>query len=216
VSARDLLIAAAERRFALDGVNGASMRELTREAGQRNVTALQYHFGGREGLLLAVVDKHLHELSGRVHAELDHVDPAVAREVVAAVVVPMLALADTAEGAGFVQIAAQLLNGATRPPPEGRNPVRLLVDDESGALARWASTLAPHMHPATTGRPLHQRFTTLRFAYSEVARRLRDGTTASTPLFAAHLLDLATALALAAPSEETLRVLTGNEDARRA
>ena len=43
------LIAAAERLFASRGIDGVSLREINREAGQRNTTSLQYHFGDRAG-----------------------------------------------------------------------------------------------------------------------------------------------------------------------
>ncbi len=49
-SARDL--------FADRGIEGASLREIARVAGQANTSALQYHFGDRESLLDAVLKKH--------------------------------------------------------------------------------------------------------------------------------------------------------------
>ena len=50
-SPRDALRRSAEQLFAAHGVDGVSLRQITREAGQRNTTALQYHFGSRDGLL---------------------------------------------------------------------------------------------------------------------------------------------------------------------
>lgn len=48
------LLRAAERLFAERGVGATSTRAILREAGQRNESALQYHFGGREGLIAAL------------------------------------------------------------------------------------------------------------------------------------------------------------------
>jgi hypothetical protein len=110
-------------------------------------------------------------------------------------------------GGEFLQIAGQVLSRATREPAEGRNPLRLLVDDEAGGLARWATAISVHMHPGTTGAPLHQRFAVLRFAYGELARRMREHGDLSSSLFTAHLVDLLTALVTAAPSAETLALL---------
>jgi AcrR family transcriptional regulator len=39
-----------------------SLREIRIAAGQRNSSALQFHFGNREGLLLALVDRHMPEI----------------------------------------------------------------------------------------------------------------------------------------------------------
>ena len=51
---REKLLRAAERLFAERGVGPTTARAIVREAGQRNESALQYHFGGREGLIEAM------------------------------------------------------------------------------------------------------------------------------------------------------------------
>ena len=53
-STRAGLLRAAERLFAELGIGPTSTRAILREAGQRNESALQYHFGGREGLIEAL------------------------------------------------------------------------------------------------------------------------------------------------------------------
>src|SRR3954464_7133754 len=68
---RERLIATAERLFAAEGVNGVSLREIVRASGARNVTALQYHFGDRKGLLRAVLDRHYRDVEAARHAMLD-------------------------------------------------------------------------------------------------------------------------------------------------
>ena len=55
---REQLIDAATRAFAEHGVDAASLVEITRRAGQRNRGAVHYHFGGRDGLLVAVLEEH--------------------------------------------------------------------------------------------------------------------------------------------------------------
>ena len=55
---RAQLIRAAERLFAERGVDAVSLREINREADQRNATALQYHFGDRQGLIRSILAKH--------------------------------------------------------------------------------------------------------------------------------------------------------------
>ena len=65
--APESLIAAAERLFAARGIDGVSLREINREAQQRNTTSLQYHFGDREGLLRAIMAKHGKQVARRAH-----------------------------------------------------------------------------------------------------------------------------------------------------
>lgn len=48
------ILLAAEKMFAQNGIDGASLREIAKLADQRNPFAPQYHFGSREGLMRAV------------------------------------------------------------------------------------------------------------------------------------------------------------------
>lgn len=57
--ARTALLDAAERLFAVQGVETASLRDICIEAGQRNNSAVQYHFGDREGLVAAVFTRRM-------------------------------------------------------------------------------------------------------------------------------------------------------------
>jgi AcrR family transcriptional regulator len=52
---KEALLGAAERLYAQRGLDAVSMREITREAGQKNSSALQYHFSGKEALVSAIV-----------------------------------------------------------------------------------------------------------------------------------------------------------------
>lgn len=69
VSTRDHLINIAESLFITQGVEGVSLREIVRDAGQKNPSALQYHFGNREGLIDAIVARRFQQLEAR-RAEL--------------------------------------------------------------------------------------------------------------------------------------------------
>lgn len=51
------LIDAAEELFALHGLEGVSTRQITAQAGQRNESAIHYHFGSRQNLIQAIVDR---------------------------------------------------------------------------------------------------------------------------------------------------------------
>ena len=53
---RERLLNAAEQRFAEHGISGTTLRALTKVA-KVNLAAVHYHFGSKEGLLFAVVDR---------------------------------------------------------------------------------------------------------------------------------------------------------------
>lgn len=50
---KDRLLDAAEHLFAVRGINATSLRDITSEAGA-NLASVNYHFGGKDGLLEAV------------------------------------------------------------------------------------------------------------------------------------------------------------------
>ena len=55
---RRRFIEAGQQLFATRSIDSVSLNEITVAAGQKNRNALQYHFGGREGLLQAIIDTH--------------------------------------------------------------------------------------------------------------------------------------------------------------
>ncbi|MBF6333957.1 TetR/AcrR family transcriptional regulator [Nocardia transvalensis] len=64
ISARERLIEAAERLIAERG-SAVPLRDIAAAAGQRNNSAIQYHFGSRDGLVAAVVEHRLATLEVR-------------------------------------------------------------------------------------------------------------------------------------------------------
>lgn len=57
-----MLLETAQRLFAERGIDAVSMREIAREAGQRNNSALQYHFGNKEALVRAILQAGMREV----------------------------------------------------------------------------------------------------------------------------------------------------------
>lgn len=53
------LLIAAEELFATEGFEAVSTRMIAKHAGQKNSSALQYHFGDKDGLLSAILDYRL-------------------------------------------------------------------------------------------------------------------------------------------------------------
>jgi AcrR family transcriptional regulator len=64
-STPDKLLDAAARLFAERGIENVAVAEIVRAAGQRNASAVNYHFGTRDDLLHAVLARHVPVLAGR-------------------------------------------------------------------------------------------------------------------------------------------------------
>ncbi|MFP5072165.1 TetR/AcrR family transcriptional regulator [Pseudonocardia nantongensis] len=212
--ARAALIEAAGRLFAEHGVEVVSLREITRVAGQRNTTALQYHFTDRDGLLREVLEPHLREVGQRRHALLDQYElagRADLRELAAALVLPLIAkLSDPDGGRAYLQIAAELLGRPDRTLTDDSPAMRVLRDPDR-SLVRWVDLVAPLLPPEAVGPPLHRRMAAIRFAHLELSRRARDAPRADDTLFTHYLVDLLTAVLGAPVSEQTRRVLAQRE-----
>jgi AcrR family transcriptional regulator len=177
---RARLIRAAERRFARDGVTGARLADIVRDAHQANDSAIGYHFGSRGGLVRTIVERHLLAMERRRQVPPDDAD---LREVVAAIVRPTASLLTTDEGRDFLQIMEQVADwsglgdgkpnavlastilgrqlellqsrlAATLGPVVARERIALLVTFLTGALAQRArSRVAGHRQ-----RLGHERF----------------------------------------------------------
>jgi AcrR family transcriptional regulator len=93
--ARQQILDAALRLFAGRGIAAVSMREIRIEANQRNAGALQYHFGTKDGLLRALLERELPPLIERRRALLAEaaMRPDDTRAVAAIFVLPFAELA---------------------------------------------------------------------------------------------------------------------------
>lgn len=196
------LVRAAETLFADRGIDAVSLREINRTAGAKNASALQYHFGDRNGLLRAVLTRHQADVEARRHAMLDAYEAAGAtdlRTLAGALVRPLAAkLADQDGGAAYLQILGDLMN---RPRPVINQAD---LDDPSSSVYRWRALVAPLLDNDATR--LHRRFTAMRFTAAELARRARSGPHTDDRLFVSHLVDLVSGVLAAPLSGETLRL----------
>ena len=110
---RGQLVAAASEAFAEQGVFTASLVEITRRAGQRNRGAVHYHFGSREGLLVAVLEQHTEFLAEREGVLLEQAratpDDDIA-SVLEAIARPAVELAETGpSGRQYLVIVGELV-----------------------------------------------------------------------------------------------------------
>ncbi len=68
---KEQLILAAEHLFARQGIEGTHIRDINRLSGQRNPSAVHYHFGSKEGLLEAILVRHQQAVEVEVARRLD-------------------------------------------------------------------------------------------------------------------------------------------------
>jgi AcrR family transcriptional regulator len=104
-----LLLGEAERLFALRGVHQATTREITEAAGQRNTSALTYHFGSRSGLLYEILRRHGTPLDAhRAELVAEPIGAQSTRALVGALVLPLAGRLETASGRYYLRILPQL------------------------------------------------------------------------------------------------------------
>jgi AcrR family transcriptional regulator len=93
---RTKLILAAERLFGERGIDAVPLREVVVAAGQRNASALLYHIGGREELVLAILEFRRAAVDARRVKLLDeYVNAGVTMDemaIAAGVILPLVEL----------------------------------------------------------------------------------------------------------------------------
>ena len=115
---RGEIIRAAERLFAERGIDSVSMVEIGQEGGQRNRSAVQYHFGDKEGVLRAIREKHQLVIEAHRIKRLDQLEAsseATLRDFVEVFVLPLAErLIEADGGVAYVRIGAKQLLDAPR------------------------------------------------------------------------------------------------------
>lgn len=182
------LLREAERLFATRGVYQVTVREIIGAAGQRNVSALTYHFGSREGVLEEILIRHGDPTDVARGKLLDTVGrDADSRELVAALVVPYASHLATPEGRDYLRIVAQLapLFSAWREANPGTGPVLRVI---LGILEQRPA----EMPPAIRRERVVEMIMLMTIAMAERARIIESGDVIELdePTFAANLTDV--------------------------
>jgi AcrR family transcriptional regulator len=108
-STRDKLLRAALHLFARQGID-VPLRDINELAGQRNASALHYHFGGRPELVQAIIDRY--RLSDEEHAAIEaelRSGPHEIREVVEGLVDRSCAWLTTPDGRDYIRVVFQFV-----------------------------------------------------------------------------------------------------------
>ena len=111
---RDRLITAAERLFADYGIEAVSPRQIAIAAGQRNPSAIRYHFGSKEAVVEAVLARGMADINSRRRAMLDEMQRRGGmndlRRLLSAVAVPLAEkIEQTAKGDDYVRFLANFV-----------------------------------------------------------------------------------------------------------
>ena len=106
---RDKLLRAALHLFARQGLD-VPLRDINELAGQRNASALHYHFGGRPELVRAIIDRY--RLSDEEHTAIEaelRAGPHDIREVVEGLVDRSCAWLTTPDGRDYIRVVFQFV-----------------------------------------------------------------------------------------------------------
>ncbi|MEU0543231.1 TetR family transcriptional regulator [Nocardia sp. NPDC005978] len=139
MAAKEQILAAAERLFAEFGIESVSLRQIAVAAGQRNTSAVAYHYGSKQALVEAVYEWRMTTVNARRLARLAELgDSGSVADLVRALIDPLAATLHAPELDGepgwYLRFIAETL---WRPPFEAvgntmrgaeAESVRLVVD----------------------------------------------------------------------------------------
>ncbi len=196
---RARLIAEAERLFAEQGIWKVRVQDIVAAAGQKNSSALSYHFGSRSGVLDAILREHgepIDQDRGEVWASLDD-DHTPA--LIEALVQPLTRRLATDSGRCYLRIVAQLSADFSRwdfdptHVPANLNAILRLLRDRSSAADK-----------AQRDERVLGMIQLMTASLAERARRIEAGDPLATQdhVYAANLVDMLTGI-IEAPSRNT-------------
>ncbi|MGJ8669743.1 MAG: TetR/AcrR family transcriptional regulator [Oceanococcus sp.] len=208
-STRNKIIQVAVRLFAERGIDGVSLNDINKAAGQRNKNATHYHFGSKEGLLQAILDKHEPSIAIRRNELLDQFEQAGAmdmRKVLRAVIQPLVEKLDDPDGgAEFVRFSSHLVVNQTLAAMHLGTPTFRIASVE-----RIAHAIEGHLGDITPAVKIHRGILLGIILTHSLAEHTRlrknakgDDLEALTSLFVSNLEDCLSAMMLAPMSDDT-------------
>lgn len=111
---RQRLISVAEKLFGEHGLHGVTLRDINKAAGQRNESALHYHFGSKHALIMAIMRQRSSVVDERRAVLVDELEKAGKtgdmHAILSAMLLPMVEMLDRPEGVQFVRFMSQVIN----------------------------------------------------------------------------------------------------------
>lgn len=205
--AREAIIAVAERLFAERGVDAVPVGAVVKAAGQRNSSAVQYHFGNKAGLLQAILDPHQAHLDARRAEMLDELGERPGLDALIEVLVrPLASLLDSESGRHYIMIRAQLVSAARLPSDSdlmrdvlaGADGGETSAEPRPGVrrVARALVELVDDTLMADLGHRLTLTAVLLLHGLADFARRHPDASAAEREVFTGVLLRCVAAINL--------------------
>ena len=106
------LKAAAQALFAKSGVDAVTVQQIVSAAGQRNNAALHYHFGTKDELIRQLLVEGAQDVDVRRRGMLSEMErrggPDSVREVMEALVLPVIALGEDPRRRGYIRLVANV------------------------------------------------------------------------------------------------------------
>ncbi|HUR42139.1 MAG TPA: helix-turn-helix domain-containing protein [Verrucomicrobiae bacterium] len=115
---RARMLDVARRLFAQRGIDATPLHEIARAAGQRNNSAVPYHFGDKEGVLRSIIGVHALELDAERLRLLDALpagNRVQLRQLIDILVRPLATQLDTRRGLEYLRVTVQLISHPTYP-----------------------------------------------------------------------------------------------------
>ncbi len=175
-----LLLEIAERLFAENGVEAVSLSRIVDEGGQRNRSALHYHFGSRSGIVSRLLHMRLSHVNAIRHRYLDRLELTGAtgdvRAIVLAATRPLFEVVmKESWGIYYLPVVAQT---TLSPALRGIDAIDPIVTDALGRAFGMIDAALPEIPTAV----LRTRFTftvdTVIFSLARVLREKgKDGVT---------------------------------------
>ena len=199
------LVTTAERLFALHGIDGISLRQIAAEAGSGNNSAVQYHFGSKDGLIEAIFGHRLPQLTRERQLLCTRGDPDDIRSRFEAHYLPVFAMAEAPDNR-YVSFVEQLQRREASGSFFTSLPREWQLSNENFRVD-VQRLLAAVDEPLRTMRIVDAQALCLHAA-ADRERALAIGSEVpSFQLFVSSLLDGVTGFVAAPPTQATLRHL---------